>query len=70
MRAVIFSVIVGGLIGGGLGFAIGIFAYPYIFLADIVAQETVGDVASKKVVANGDSFMPIRPIPCTMGKVL
>lgn len=31
----------------------GIFVYPYIFLADIVATERVQDAASRKLVANG-----------------
>lgn len=60
MRAAILGVVVGGLIGTGLGFAIGVFAYPYIFLADIVAMEEVRDVASKKVVAKG-SFIHANP---------
>jgi hypothetical protein len=30
---------VGGLLGLAGGFALGIFVYPYLFLADIVAQE-------------------------------
>ena len=60
MRAAILSVIVGALIGGGLGFAVGIFAYPYIFLADIVATEEVRDLQSKKVVAEG-AFIHANP---------
>ncbi|MBM3951386.1 MAG: DM13 domain-containing protein [Rhodospirillales bacterium] len=32
--------VIGGLLGTGAGFALGIFVYPYIFLADIVATET------------------------------
>ena len=31
--------VIGGLLGTGLGFAVGIFAYPYIFLTDIVGTE-------------------------------
>ncbi len=31
--------IIGGLLGTIVGFAAGIFAHPYIFLADIVAAE-------------------------------
>lgn len=30
----------GGALGAGAGFVLGIFVYPYIFLADIVATET------------------------------
>lgn len=43
----------GALIGTAVGFAIGIFVYPYIFLADIIATERVHDAASRKLVANG-----------------
>lgn len=52
--------VVGGLLGTGLGFAGGIFVYPYIFLADIVANEQVRDAASKSVVARG-SFIHADP---------
>ncbi len=31
----------GGVLGAGAGFAVGIFAYPYIFLNDVVANEQV-----------------------------
>jgi hypothetical protein len=36
----IIAFVIGGVLGTGGGFALGIFAYPYIFLADIVATET------------------------------
>lgn len=45
--------VVGGVIGGAAGFALGIFVYPYIFLADIVASEQV-DAAGRTVVAEGN----------------
>ncbi|MGH9907319.1 MAG: DM13 domain-containing protein [Pyrinomonadaceae bacterium] len=51
MKAFLIFVI-GGLIGVAAGFAAGIFFYPYIFLADIVAGETV-DAAQKTVAAKG-----------------
>mgnify|MGYP003983445445 FL=1 len=44
---------VGGLLGVIGGFAVGIFAYPYIFLANIVAAETLENAAAKTVVATG-----------------
>ena len=43
----------GALIGLAAGFAAGIFVYPYIFLADIVATERVDDAAAKKPLAKG-----------------
>jgi hypothetical protein len=39
--------IVGGVFGIAGGFAIGIFVYPYIFLADIVADEHLQNAADK-----------------------
>jgi hypothetical protein len=45
--------VVGGLLGGVAGFAAGIFVYPYIFLADIVATERVDAAAAQRVVAKG-----------------
>lgn len=45
--------VVGGLLGLMGGFAVGIFAYPYIFLADVVANEQLQDAAQKQVVATG-----------------
>ena len=47
------SFVFGGLLGIAAGFAFGIFLYPYIFLADIVATDTVQDQASRQVVASG-----------------
>lgn len=51
-RSILFLVI-GGLFGTGAGFALGIFVYPYIFLADIVAVERVEHSAARKIVAKG-----------------
>ena len=45
--------VLGGLFGIGGGFALGIFVYPYIFLADIVATDTVDQAAAQAVVAEG-----------------
>ena len=47
------TLFVGGLIGACLGFAIGIFVYPYIFLADVTADEQVIGLDKKSVVATG-----------------
>jgi hypothetical protein len=49
----IVAVLGGGAVGGAIGFAAGIFVYPYIFLADIVATEEVADAATRQTVATG-----------------
>ncbi len=49
----ILAVLGGGVVGGAIGFAAGIFVYPYIFLADIVATEEVADAATRQAVATG-----------------
>ena len=51
--------VVGGAIGAAAGFALGIFVYPYIFLADIVASEQV-DATGRTVVAEG-TFIHANP---------
>ena len=53
MKKSIIIFVVGGLLGTAAGFALGIFVYPYIFLADIVAMDKVEDKAARKVVATG-----------------
>lgn len=47
------TLFVGGVIGACVGFAIGIFVYPYIFLADVTANEQVIGLENKSVVATG-----------------
>ena len=54
------SFVIGGLLGAAAGFAIGIFLYPYIFLADIVADDQVEDAAQRQVVARG-TFIHANP---------
>ena len=49
----IVAVLGGGVVGGAIGFAAGIFVYPYIFLADIVATEVVQGAETKQAVATG-----------------
>jgi len=51
MRKSIIVFFVGALLGSAAGFALGIFIYPYIFLADIVATEKVDDKLARKIVA-------------------
>lgn len=53
MAKTVLMFVIGGLLGAAAGFALGIFVYPYIFLADIVAAERVDSPASKRVVATG-----------------
>ena len=63
--------VLGGLFGIAGGFALGIFVYPYIFLADIVATDTVDQAAARAVVAEG-SFLhanPSDPIHYGKGRV-
>ncbi len=67
--ALIFSI--GGAFGLAGGFALGIFAYPYLFLADIVAQEKVENPAARKLLARGEftHANPSDPIHYGKGKV-
>ncbi|MFQ5995533.1 MAG: DM13 domain-containing protein [Acidiferrobacterales bacterium] len=71
MKKVIIWFVVGGVLGGVAGFAAGIFVYPYIFLADIVAMETVQNVESRTVVGRGEFIHanPSDPIHYGGGKV-
>jgi hypothetical protein len=45
--------VIGGLLGAGAGFAVGLFVYPYIFLTGITANEQVIGLESKTLVATG-----------------
>jgi hypothetical protein len=70
-RWIIMVFAVGGLLGLAGGFALGIFVYPYIFLADIVAAERVEDPAKRRLLARG-SFVhanPSDPIHYGKGRV-
>ncbi len=65
-----FAFIVGGALGTTGGFALGVFLYPYIFLADIVARET-STAQSASPVASG-TFVhanPADPIHYGQGRV-
>lgn len=50
----------GGLLGIGAGVAVGLFVYPYIFLADITATEQVAGRDTRQVVARG-TFIHAEP---------
>ena len=52
LRAILIF-LMGGVLGVALGFAAGIFVYPYLFLADIVASEEVAGADTKTIVAKG-----------------
>jgi hypothetical protein len=53
MKKIFVGLVVGGALGAAAGFALGIFVYPYIFLADIVAEEKVENAAGKTAIATG-----------------
>ena len=63
--------VLGGLFGIAGGFALGIFVYPYLFLADIVATEEVDQAAVRTVVAEGRFIHanPSDPIHYGKGRV-
>jgi hypothetical protein len=71
LRKYFLLFLVGAMLGGLGGFALGIFTYPYLFLADIVATEKVTEPAARKVVARGDFIHanPSDPIHYGRGKV-
>ena len=53
MKKSIVIFVAGVLLGSAAGFAVGIFFYPYIFLADIVASDKVDNPSARKIVATG-----------------
>lgn len=60
MKRILLAFLIGGVLGVGAGFVLGIFVYPYIFLADIVAREQAPDTRSRTIVAKG-SFIHANP---------
>src|SRR5512145_911558 len=60
MAKAILIFIVGALLGAVAGLAAGIFIYPFVFLADIVASDKVENIAARKVVAKG-TFIHANP---------
>ena len=68
MRRIFLSFLIGGMLGVGAGFVLGIFVYPYIFLADIVAREQLPDADARTLVASG-AFIHANPAdPLHYGK--
>lgn len=53
MKKNILVLLLGALLGSAAGFALGIFVYPFIFLADITATERIDDPSSLTLVARG-----------------
>ena len=71
MKKNIIIFVVGAVLGTAGGFALGIFVYPYFFLADIVATDSVENKASRKTIATG-AFIhanPSDPVHHGKGKV-
>ncbi len=69
--AVVAGIVAGGLLGVAAGFALGIFVYPYVFLADIVAADAADAVGGRGLLARG-SFIhanPADPIHYGRGRV-
>ena len=60
MKKILISWLVGVVLGLAGGFALGIFVYPYLFLADIVAEETVSGAGERQAVAKG-TFIHVNP---------
>jgi Electron transfer DM13 len=63
--------VIGGVLGLAGGVALGIFVYPYLFLADIVATEKVDQQVAGKVLARGEFIHanPQDPIHYGKGRV-
>lgn len=62
MKKAIMIFIIGGLLGAGGGFVLGIFFHPFIFLNDIVANDTIENRELKKLWLMALLFMPIQTI--------
>ena len=68
MWKIIISLVIGGAIGAGGGFAIGIFVYPYIFLADIEGTDEAPDSADVRLIADGAFIHADKSDPIHYGK--
>jgi hypothetical protein len=60
MKRLIIGTIIGGILGISAGFAGGIFVYPYIFLADVVATDQAPATSQDKILAMGQ-FVHVNP---------
>jgi hypothetical protein len=70
VKGLAIAFVVGGILGLAGGVALGIFVYPYIFLANIVATEKVDKPAGveRKVLARGTFVHPNASDPIHYGK--
>ena len=68
MGKAILTFVIGGLLGLAAGFALGIFFYPYLFLADIVGAERVENAQAGKIVARGTFIHANTSDPIHYGK--
>ncbi len=60
MKRAIIGFFLGGVLGVVAGFMLGIFTYPYIFLADVVAEERLEPTAGRVLVGTG-TFIHANP---------
>ena len=60
MKRIFLAFLIGGVLGVGAGFLLGIFVYPYVFLADIVARERLPDAENQQLIATG-TFIHANP---------
>jgi hypothetical protein len=60
MKRLVIGAGFGGLLGILVGLAVGIFVYPYIFLADIVAADQAPSAGQSRIVATGE-FIHVNP---------
>ena len=71
MKGILVSFVVGAVLGIAGGVALGVFLYPYVFLADVVAKEKVEEPAKRKLIARGTFIHanPSDPIHYGKGRV-
>lgn len=60
MKKLIVIFVIGGILGSGFGFAAAVVVYPFIFLDDLVASETL-DKTDRQLVATGE-FIHANPM--------
>ena len=70
MRGYVLTFVIGAVLGIAGGVALGIFVYPYVFLADVVAKEKVDKPANveRKTLARGTFIHPNPSDPIHYGK--